>query len=199
MNSAQIAGDESLKIEFKGQKKSAQPNWKFRKKTRKKTQPKWHDSTCESLKKNIRHTSYLLKVYPNNSYLRGCLQSELKKYRKLVKSKHKDYINNLFKDLDELHSSNPRGYMNLVKSLRDGSFDKNISNDSSFVSPEKWRQHFSDLLGPHVTHGQTEQIMTSYVTENWDKFISDLDNKITRAEVIQEISGLANIININII
>ena len=100
------------------------PIGNLRRKNRKKVQPKWHDATCESVKKQIRHSSYLLKAHPNNSYLRGCLQTELKKYKKLVKSKHKEYINQLFTNLDELHTSNPRGYMNLVKSLRDGTFDK---------------------------------------------------------------------------
>ena len=191
VNSAKMA-DDTLKVEYKGSKKNSQPNWKFRKKVKNKTQPKWHDDSCESLKKKIRHTSSLLKTYPNNSYLRGCLQSEHKKYKKLVKSKHKEYINKLFTDLDELHSSDPRGYMNLVKSLRDGSFDKKISDSSSFVSPDKWREHFSELLGPPVTHGLTENTMTSFVTENVDQFMSELDNPITRTEIIQEISGLDN-------
>ena len=79
--------------------------------------PKWHDETCENLKRKIKHTSSLLKTYPKNAYLRGCLQVENKMYKKLIKSKQKAYLNSLFKDLDELHSSNPRDYMNLVKSL----------------------------------------------------------------------------------
>ena len=50
--------------------------------------PKWHDETCETLKRKIKHTSSLLKTYPKNAYLRGCLQVENKMYKKLIKSKH---------------------------------------------------------------------------------------------------------------
>ena len=64
--------------------------------------PKWHDETCESLLKKIKHSGNLLKKYPANSYLREYIQSETKQYRKLVKSKHKQFIN----------KENPRGYMN---------------------------------------------------------------------------------------
>ena len=30
----------------------------------------------------------------------------------------------MFSELDELHKSNPKAYMDLVRSLRDGSYDK---------------------------------------------------------------------------
>ena len=82
--------------------------------------------------------------------------------------------------------------MNLVKSLRDGSFDRKVSDDSSFVSPKNWQKHFSELHGPRVTHGQAEQTMTSWIADNWDKFISELDNPVTRTEIIREISDLPN-------
>ena len=140
----------------------------------------------------MRATSDLLRKYPKHPNLLGCLQSEQKQYRKLLKSKHKEYITNMFSELDQLHTSNPRGYMNLVKSLRDGSFDKPVPDNSSFVTPEDWQQHFTQLLGPTVALSPTETNMSTYVTENTDKFKSELDNPITRAEVIEEITNLKN-------
>ena len=91
------------------------------------------------------------KKFPKNAFLLGRLNSEHKQYRKIMKKKHKEFINKMFSELDQLHDSNPRGYMNLVKSLRSGSFDKKITQDSSFVSPTSWQQHFADLLGPPVS------------------------------------------------
>ena len=38
--------------------------------------------------------------------------------------------------------------MNLVKSLKDGSFDKAVTDNTSFISPEKWHTHFESLLSP---------------------------------------------------
>ena len=191
INSATLANDR-VSICFKGPKKSPNPNWKFKKKPKKVTKPKWHDLTCEKLKTKMRATSDLLRKYPKHPYLLGCLQSEQKQYRKLLKSKHKEYITNMFSELDQLHTSNPRGYMNLVKSLRDGSFDKPVPDNSSFVTPEDWQQHFTQLLGPTVALSPTETNMSTYVTENTDKFKSELDNPITRAEVIEEITNLKN-------
>ena len=98
----------------------------------------------------------------------------------------------MFTELDQLHNSNPRGYMNVVKSLRDGSFDKKMSDDSSFVSPGRWQQHFADLLGPSVTPTQSDLDMTTYTMDNSDRLKSELDNPITRPEVIEQISSLDN-------
>ena len=193
VNSAVKAGNNGLSIEFKCPKKSTRPNWKFKKRTKTKiVHPKWHDATCESVSRRIKQTSYLLKKHPKNSYLRGCIQSETKQYKKLLKAKQKEYISQLFVDLDNLHSANPRGYMNLVKSLRDGAFDKRISDTTSFVSPDKWREHFSALLSPPVPTSPTEDFMSTFVKENGDKFKSNLDLLFTRSELLEGISSLDN-------
>ena len=192
VNSATKADDENLRIECKAVKKTCSPNWKFKRKERKIKQPIWHDITCEEIKKKMRQTFLLLKKFPKNPFLLGRLNSEQKQYKKIVKSKHKDYINKMFSELDQLHSSNPREYMNLVKSLRSGSFDKKVSDDSSFVTPDNWQQHFSKLLGPPVSVTPAELDMQSYVRDNSHVARSELDNPITRAEIIQEISCLKN-------
>ena len=194
VNSVELASNLGHRIEFKCPKKSSQPNWKFRrKKTRKIYRPKWHDETCDSLLKKIKHSAFLLKKHPNNSYLRGCLQLETKQYRKLMKSNHKKFINNLFENLDSLHKENPRGYMNLVKSLRDGTFDKKVADDSTFVSPENWRSHFSALLDPPSSPpGPADELMTSYINEHCDRQTSELSHSITKLELLRAISSLDN-------
>ena len=189
---ASKADDEILKIECKAVRKSPLPNWKFKRKPRKIKQPNWHDNSCEELKKKLKHTSLLLKKFPKNPFLLGRLNSEHKQYKKLLKSKHKDYINKMFSELDQLHDSNPRGYMNLVNSLRSGSFDKKMSDNSSFVTPDRWQQHFSELLGPPVSPTPEELDMQTYVLQNSDSVRTELDNPITRAEIIEEISSLKN-------
>ena len=149
VNSAKLANCPEFRIKFNQNKKGEQPNWKYKRKKHKKVRmPKWHDETCNTLLKKIKQSAFLLKKYPNNSYLRGCIQNESKKYKKLIKSKHKQFLNGLFENLDQLHGANPRGYMELVKSMRDGSFDKNVENDSNYISHEGWWSHFSALLNP---------------------------------------------------
>ena len=193
ISAAEKAANNGLAITCKGVKRGQDRNWKFRRKSKIKTvRPKWHDSTCEELRKEINKTATLLKKYPKNSYLRGRIQSESKKYKKLVKSKQKHYVNELFKELDILHGVNPRGYMNIVKSLRDGSFDRNKSDDTGFISPEDWRNHFSSLLGPPLSVTNKDQELLDYIENNCDKYESELGSPFTRAEFLEGVSSLAN-------
>ena len=79
VNSAQLANSSDHKIQFQPNIRRGQPNWKFRKKTNRRIKkPKWHDETCETMLKKIKQSSYLLKKFPNNSFLRCCLINETK-------------------------------------------------------------------------------------------------------------------------
>ena len=193
ISAAEKATSSGLFIGYTGGKRSPDRNWKFRKKTNRRiVKPKWYDATCDSLKKDINKTASLLKKYPNNPYLRGRIQSESKKYRKLLKSKQKEHINKLFNELDIMYKVNPRGYMNIVKSLKNGSFDRKISDDLAFIDPNAWREHFSTLLGPTITPTPSDQLMSDYIEQNCDKFESELGIDFTRSELLEAISSLTN-------
>ena len=47
----------------------------------------------------------------------GKINNERKAYKKLLKKKHKEFINNLFVQLDSVQNSDPRGYMNLARTF----------------------------------------------------------------------------------
>ena len=72
-----------------------------------------------------------------------------------------------------------------------GSFDKNISDDSSYVPPSEWHSHFKNLLGPPVPP-DSDKALSDYIEENCDNLSSELDPKITRAEFLQSVSTLDN-------
>ena len=193
VDAAVKASNNGLAITSKGVKRESCRNWKYKRKVnRKMIRPKWHDTSCESLNIEIKKTAALLKKYPNNPFLRSKIVSETKQYKKLVKSKHKMFVNNLFKDLDNLHNVNPKGYMNLVKSLRDGSFDRKAANDTGFIDPQTWRDHFSSLLGPQIDHNQDQQKLIDYVENNCDKYESELGRPFVLPELLKGISTLAN-------
>jgi hypothetical protein len=44
-----------------------------------------------------------------------------------------------------MERNNPRGYMELIRSIRDGNFDKAITDDKSI-----WHSHVSNLLAKKV-------------------------------------------------
>ena len=97
----------------------------------------------------------------------------------------------MFDELEVAKNKNPRGYFNIVKSLKSGSFDRNISDDSSFVSPQDWLSHFQSLLGPPVP-AENDKDLLEYVEEHGDTFQTEPDNKITKAEFLSCVSSLDN-------
>ena len=103
---------------------------------KRKSHPKWHDFSCAEAHKNVMLSSKLLKMDPKNSYLRGKLFSETKLYNKLVKNRQKRFVDQMFDELDSIHNNNPKGYWDLIKSMRDGNFDKEVSDDTSSISPQ---------------------------------------------------------------
>ena len=167
-------------------------NWKFRKKLPILNKPKWHDSTCEELQRQLRTTARLLKLQPNNPYLKGKLFTETKVYKRQRQSKKRQYVQSMFTQLDGMYKSNPKGYMDIVRSLRDGSFDKKVADSTTHVSPKCWQEHFQGLLGPSVSQSLTEDELISFVEENCEAARSELDRPFTRSELLAAISGLKN-------
>ena len=106
----------------------------------------------------------------------------------MTKLKHKNYINGFFKELYFLHNSNPKAYMDLIKSMCDGSFDKRASNDTSFVSPETWGKHFSSLLGPKIEENDSDRYFSNYIKENIENIDANFDKPFTKSEFLEVIS-----------
>ena len=168
------------------------PNWKFKPRAKCLNYPKWHDRSCEEHRRQLRITSKILQKNPQNPYLRGKLISESKVYNRLRKQKQKEYINNLFLELDQLHQSNPKGYMNIVNSIRDGSFDKAVKDDTENVSPDLWRDHFQRLLGPTIVLDQQNIDLNAFISSNCDLFPSELDQPFSHSELTAAVKRLKN-------
>ena len=158
---------------------------------RKKTHPKWHDASCADMHKSIMLTSKLLKSNPKNAYLRGKLFSETKQYKKLTKNKQKQFVDKMFLELDSIKENNPKGYMDLIKTLRDGNFDKEVVSDTSHVSPQEWFSHFSELLSKNVACEQNNNL-DSFVKGNWDIFTPDINIPFTKSELLSGLKQLKN-------
>ena len=146
----------------------------------------------ESLQRQLRITSRLLRQQPSNPFIKGRLFKETKDFKRLRKQKKKQYIDQMFVELDELHRSNPKGYMDLVRTMRDGSFDKQVSDSTSQVSPECWKEHFKGLLGPTVQQSPSNDEMLLFIKQNCDKSFSCLDQPFTRTELLSTMSRLKN-------
>ena len=131
--------------------KNQKPNHKNKRKTKQKRfHPKWHDISCEEAHRKVTTLSRLLKNDQKNQFLTSRLRLAIKEYNKLIKLKNKQFIDNMFIELDSMERNDPRGYMDLVRSMRNGGFDKATTDDTSGISPTMWFNHFSDLLAKQV-------------------------------------------------
>ena len=75
--------------------------------------------------------------------------------------------------------------MNIVMSLHDGSFDRKTSDDSAFVSPDEWREHFSSLLGQPISPTPTDRQLNDYIDKNCDNLESELGAPFTHKEYLE--------------
>ena len=153
--------------------------------------PKWHDLSCAEAHRKVTTTARFLKGDPKNSFLRGKLQTESKDYNRLVKSKHKQFVENMFTELDSMENNNPRGYMQLVKSMREGNFDKLTPDDTSNVIPRDWHSHFSNLLAKQNDPTKTDNL-NNFVKDNVDSLQTKLDDPITVVDLQFALKDLKN-------
>ena len=82
--------------------------------------------------------------------------------------------------------------MNVVNSIRDGSFDKNVKDDTGHVSPDKWKEHFHNLLGPTIVSSQQEQDLNVCIEENIDTLSCELDRPFSQCELTAAVKSLKN-------
>ena len=192
VNAAERENFGKNRIEFSCPLKSQSRNWKFKKKKKMVQYPKWHDETCHNMRKKISLSSYLLKKDPKNNYIRGKIIAETKAYKKLVKSKHREYLEQMFSQLDSIQHSDPHGYMQLVKTLRQGSFSKTVPADSDHVHPDTWYKHFQSLLGPKIPVSPEDLEMGKYIEENVDNFSTELDRHFSKSDFLESVATLQN-------
>ena len=151
--------------------------------------PKWHDLSCEEAHRKVAMSARLVKMNPKDQSLGARLRQDIKDYKKLVKIRNKQFVENMFSELDSMENNNPRGYMNLIRSMREGSFDKATSDDTSGVTPSKWHAHFSNLLAKNVNNDEN---IEQFICDNIDLNINELNDPFTLEELSIGLKGLKN-------
>ena len=91
-----------------------------------------------------------------------------------------------------MHQSDPKQYMQLVKSLKDGSFDKCKPSDTAAISPDEWFEHFSTLLCKQSSDKEADQKYEEYFQNNVDQLASDLDQPFNKKDFVEAIKRLKN-------
>ena len=105
--------------------------------------------------------------------------------------KHKQFIDNMFIELDSMQENNPRGYMQLIRSMRDGNFDKQTPDNTSGVSPSDRYLHFSNLLTKNVDQTRKKEL-DEIILQNANHYKTELDNPISANELDLALKDLKN-------
>jgi hypothetical protein len=154
--------------------------------------PRWHDQSCHEALQAVRRTSELLAKHPLDPWLRGRIRVESKVYKKVSKIKQKQFVSGLFDQLEAMNKTDPRGYMDLVRSLKQGRFDKPAPSDTAAVPPDVWFDHFRSLLGKvHAPH-QSDIDKDNFIKDNIDQLSTELDSRFTYDDIRKAIKLLKN-------
>ena len=151
-----------------------------------KQRKKWYDKTCEEMAKELKLNAKLLTLTPNSPFLRGSLYKKRKEYKKLVKSKKREWRATMIKKLEEIENTDPKEYWKIINELREKK-----TNEVDFDT-EKFTTFFERLYSlPKTTVGQQE--ITDYVLEALNDIPqSVLDADFTLEELVKAIRQLKN-------
>ena len=97
--------------------------------------------SLSSLKKNLDKKSNLFERYPRDPHVRGALFSTLKTYRKIRKSKMKEYHRKIIDQLDSFLENNPKIYWSLLDDIA----NKTDNNKTPDITAGTWFDYFSNL------------------------------------------------------
>ena len=81
--------------------------------------------------------------------------------------------------------------MDLIKTLRDGNFDKEVQSDTSHISPQKWFNHFTELLSKNVDAKRNDDL-DWFISNNWDISTPEINIPFTKSKLISGLRQLKN-------
>ena len=187
--SGALLADQNKKLSYN--KKATKKAGSRRKSNKCVAHPKWHDISCHEAHSKVKATARIVKQNPKKLFLISKLRTETKQYNQLVKSKHKQFVENMFTELHSMQHNNPKGYMELIRSMRDGNFDKPTPDDTSGVSPSEWYSHFNDLLAQKLDPN-LKQNLNDLIQDNAELFKSKLDDPFSVEEFDLALKNLKN-------
>jgi hypothetical protein len=97
--------------------------------------------SLSSLKKNLDKKSKVFERYPRDPHVRDALFSTLKTYRKIRKSKMKEYHRKIIDQLDSFLENNPKIYWSLLDDIA----NKTDNNKTPDITAGTWFDYFSNL------------------------------------------------------
>jgi len=146
-------------------------------------QKKWYGPTLKHLKKELKYYGKLLCANHNNKEIRVKYYNMLKNYKRQCKKEERNYKTKIINMMDNLHTTNPKGYWKLVEEITDKR--KKIKTD---IEIEKLYNHYKNMnTSINISNTNTLELL-----EESEKSFSELDFIITESEVQRTIKHLKN-------
>ena len=113
--------------------------------SKKKINKPWFDRDCSSLKRSIRSlASRISNMGQTNNELIKHNYKEKKKYKTLIRKKHRQYKAKLLNNLVDMGKTNPNEFWKVIDRFKnEGGI---LSEKSGNISPEDWSNYFNQLL-----------------------------------------------------
>lgn len=146
---------------------------------------KWYDSQLKDLKKTVLFNAKLFQSNPYSTNLRKIYFTSLTKYNKLRKQKARKYKSKIMNQLNELRTSDPSHYWNLLTRLKENFTDEKASK----ISLLEWESYFKKL---NISSFNSPVLETKLRKMESDKYFCETDFKIKDAEIIKCIKHLKN-------
>ena len=158
---------------------------KKKKKNKPKTvKKKWYDKSCQELSRQLKQTAKLLSRSPNNPNIRGNFHKTRKQYKKLIKTKKKEWKNQMVQKLEQIEENKPEEYWKLVNELREKK-----KNDIEF-DHERFTKFFENLYSASDDKDEDIENRVIAILEQYPVFSNEPD--FTIEELTTAIKALKN-------
>ena len=148
---------------------------------------KWFTENCNCLRKKLRTLGKSLSKFPLDPFLRGQFFSLKRQYKKEVKLAKKCYEEKLMNKIEEVRSSSPKEYWNLIKMINNNGKENKTSDIDSLT----WFNYFKKLSNK-TSSNRDEQDIKNLINGFAESTNDILDNLIAEEEVDKAVKLLKN-------
>ena len=153
---------------------------RHRKKIKKKT---WFDNECMALNKHLKSLSRRISQKPFDKELRSKIYESKKKYKAMIRKKHRTYKHEIMHKMLQNESKNPKAFWDSVNNL----MERHKHDPSSDICDNDWIKHFQELL--NQDYGNINEIN---LTDQDQLENSILNETISKKEIHDALNMLKN-------
>ena len=156
--------------------------------SKKKKQKKWFNTSCATMRNQLKQLAKSLSHNPNNPQIRSVFFSTKRRYKKLLKITKISFKQELSAKLEKASEADPKVYWQLLEQLKN--VDKVDDGVENPVPVEDWVEHFRDLYKPHELTDSDRDVINELEGREKVKVFNELSFRISQEEIRDAINAL---------